>query len=298
MKLCLSIEIQEGLTYEQTLALARAAEDAGFDAALLAEHYAASGGGPDTLAADAWIYLAALARGTERIRLGTLVSPVTFRHPSVLAKLAASLDHLSGGRAELGLGAGWLESEHAAYGFPFPPAAERVDLLEEQLQVIRGLWTQDPFSHPGPVYRLERASFTPKPLQQPHLPLIVGGRPGSKRLPRVAARCADEYVITLPTPEECRAVRVVLGDTCALSAFTYACMGPTAAVVGRRLVRLTAELRPVMRREERWIVGTPDEAAERLRALRDAGVARLFVAAWHEEHRELPELLQAAAAQA
>src|SRR5204862_4540307 len=149
VKLCVSIEIQEGLSYGETLALARAAENAGFDAALLAEHYCASSGAHDRMAADAWAYLAALARETKRIRLGTLVSPVTFRHPSVLAKLAATLDHMSNGRAELGLGAGWLETEHEAYGFPFPSAVERVDLLEEQLEVITGLWTQEPFSHVG-----------------------------------------------------------------------------------------------------------------------------------------------------
>src|SRR5207253_8762191 len=140
------------LSYEQTLALARAAEEAGFDAALLAEHYTASSGAADRFAPDAWVYLAALARETQRIRLGTLVSPVTFRHPSVLAKLAATLDHVSGGRAELGLGAGWLESEHTAYGFSFAAPAERVDLLEEQLQVIEGLWSGKPFSHEGAHY--------------------------------------------------------------------------------------------------------------------------------------------------
>src|SRR5262245_43210792 len=121
MQLCLSIEIQEGLSYDTTLALTRAAEAGGFHASLLAEHYYASSGHLDRMSADAWVFLGALARDTERIRLGTLVSPVTFRHPSVLAKMATSLDQLSGGRAELGIGAGWLAAEHAAYGFPFPP---------------------------------------------------------------------------------------------------------------------------------------------------------------------------------
>src|SRR5882724_11644392 len=119
MKFCLSIEIQEGMSYADTLAMAKAGEAAGFDTALLAEHYYSSSGHYDKMAADAWLFLGALARDTERIRLGTLVSPVTFRHPSVLAKMATSLDHVSNGRAELGIGAGWLVDEHAAYGFPF-----------------------------------------------------------------------------------------------------------------------------------------------------------------------------------
>src|SRR5215204_1363401 len=128
MKFCLSIEIQEGMDYAATLAMARAAEDAGFDAALLAEHYYPSSGNLERMSGEAWVYLGALARDTTRIRLGSLVSPVTFRHPSVLAKMAATLDHMTDGRAELGIGAGWLESEHAAYGFPFAAPAERVDV--------------------------------------------------------------------------------------------------------------------------------------------------------------------------
>src|SRR5438132_7743674 len=156
MKLCLSLEIQEGMTYADSLAMTRAGEELGFDSALLAEHYYPSGqfdryklGLGERMAADAWIYLAGLARETSKIRLGTLVSPVTFRHPVVLAKMAATLDHLSDGRAELGIGAGWLLPEHEAFGFDFPPAPRRVDLLEEQLQVIAGLWNnnQNPFSH-------------------------------------------------------------------------------------------------------------------------------------------------------
>src|SRR5579864_3324261 len=176
MQLCLSIEIQEGLSYQQTLDLTQAAEALGFNSALLAEHYYPSGpldqypGGPGSRqSADAWIYLAGMARETKTIRLGTLVSPVTFRHPVVLAKMAATLDHLSNGRAELGIGAGWLESEHEAYGFAFPEAPKRVDLVEEQLQVINGLFTAEdgPFSHQGNAYRLQEAHFTPKPLQRP-----------------------------------------------------------------------------------------------------------------------------------
>jgi alkanesulfonate monooxygenase SsuD/methylene tetrahydromethanopterin reductase-like flavin-dependent oxidoreductase (luciferase family) len=188
MKFCLSIEIQEGLDYAATLAMTRAAEDAGFDAALIAEHYSPSSGIMERMSAEAWVFLGALARDTTRIRLGSLVSPVTFRPPGVLAKLAATLDHLSNGRAELGIGAGWLEAEHAAYGFDFPPGPRRVDLLEEQLIVINGLWTQDPFSHTGQHYQLKDAHFTPRPVQRPHPPILVGGIATATRLPRIAAR--------------------------------------------------------------------------------------------------------------
>jgi alkanesulfonate monooxygenase SsuD/methylene tetrahydromethanopterin reductase-like flavin-dependent oxidoreductase (luciferase family) len=199
VRLCLSIEIQEGMSYADALAMALAGEALGFQSALLAEHYYPSGvpslysAGPGgVIAADAWIYLAALARETHTIRLGTLVSPVTFRHPVVLAKMAATLDHISNGRAELGIGAGWLESEHQAFGFELPAPARRVDLVEEQLQIITGLWREASFSHSGRVYRLQDAHFTPKPVQQPRPTLIVGGRLTSQRLPRLAARYADE----------------------------------------------------------------------------------------------------------
>ena len=291
MKLGVSIEIQEGLSYGDTLSLAHTAEEHGYDAALLAEHYRASGGAEDRFAADAWVYLAALARDTRRIRLGTLVSPATFRHPSVLAKLAASLDHLSDGRAELGLGAGWLEAEHEAYGFQFASAKERVDLLEEQLQVIGGLWTGEVFSHAGPHYRLQECRFTPMPVQEPHPPLIVGGRPASKRMPRLAARYAQEYVVSLPTPEECESVARVLDGRCRLSVFTYACVAETEAGVDRVLRRTTAGLRPEMQRTERWIVGTQSAASEYLDAMAAAGVSRVFVAVWDEFHHELLQAL-------
>jgi alkanesulfonate monooxygenase SsuD/methylene tetrahydromethanopterin reductase-like flavin-dependent oxidoreductase (luciferase family) len=291
VKLCVSIEIQEGLSYRETLALALAAEEAGFDAALLAEHYCASSGAADPSAPEAWVYLAALARETERIRLGTLVSPVTFRHPSVLAKLAATLDHVSSGRAELGLGAGWLEVEHAAYGFGFPPPARRVDLLEEQLEVITGMWTRDPFSHEGPHYRLRDCSFTPRPVQQPHPTLIVGGRPASRRLPRLAARYAQEYCVAVPTPAECAQVAELLGETCGLSAFTYVCVAERDAEVRRALERLSAGLRPEMLRVDRWIVGTPEAAARQLDDLGRAGVQRAFLAVWDETHQAMLPLV-------
>ena len=301
MKFCLSIEIQEGLDYAATLAFTQAAEAAGFDASLLAEHYYSSSGHFDRLAADAWVFLGALARETDRIRLGTLVSPVTFRHPAVLAKMATTLDHLSGGRAELGIGAGWLAAEHAAYGFPFPPGPARVDLLEEQLQIITGLWSQDPFSHTGPQYLLEECHFTPQPVQRPRLPLLVGGASAAIRLPRLAARYADEYVLGVGTPEQCRAVRERLDRDCAkarrdpsalsLALFAGVCVAETEREVERTLERLQEGARPHMQNRDTWILGTPEQAAARLRELAAAGVGRIMFSVDHPLHREMVTLL-------
>jgi alkanesulfonate monooxygenase SsuD/methylene tetrahydromethanopterin reductase-like flavin-dependent oxidoreductase (luciferase family) len=301
MDFCLSIEIQEGLTYADTLAMTLAGEAAGFSAALLAEHYYPSSGRPDLMAGDAWVFLGGLARETTRIRLGTLVSPVTFRHPAVLAKMAATLDHLSAGRAELGIGAGWLLEEHRAHGFPFGTGPERVDLLEEQLQVITGLWRDDPFSHSGAHYQLAECHFTPRPVQRPRIPILVGGASTATRLPRLAARYADEYVIGTGTPELCRAVRERLDRDCeragraprdlSLALFAGLCVAETEAEVARRLARMMAGARPHMQDTSTWILGTPEHAAARLRELAAAGVDRLMFSVDNDLHREMVPLL-------
>ena len=311
MKLCLSIEIQEGMSYADTLAMTRAGEALGFEAALLAEHYYPSGQ-PDAypggcgarMAADAWMYLAGLARETGRIRLGTLVSPVTFRHPSVLAKMAATLDHLSNGRAELGIGAGWLEPEHVAYGFDFPPPARRVDLVEEQLQVISGLWSEDPFSHDGRAYHLKEAHFTPRPIQQPRPTLIVGGSSAAERLPKLAAKYADEYVINSPSLEQCRAAREKLDRACEtngrdpssvrLSAFVAICVGATRGDVDAAFetyARSNPQYVRMLSSRDNWIVGTPDQAHARLAALGEAGIERSLLSVNCDLHREMLPLL-------
>ena len=311
MKLCLSIEIQEGLSYADTLGMTRDAEELGFDSSLLAEHYYPSGPldhyASQPMSADAWMYLAGLARDTTQIRLGTLVSPVTFRHPVVLAKMAATLDHLSGGRAELGIGAGWLEPEHAAYGFPFPAPARRADLLQEQLQVITGLWSQDPFSHAGAAYTLHEASFTPKPVQQPRPTIIVGGRTTSQRLPKLAARYGDEFVIGQPTPDEARHVRSLLDAACqtnkrdprsvALSAFVPIAVGTRSADVDRHMQSYRTTNPQYVRMMDNlatWLSGTPADVRAQLGALAEAGIARVMVSVNCEMHREmLPLLAQA-----
>jgi len=311
MRLCLSIEIQEGMSYAETLAMTRAGEELGYAAALLAEHYYPSGrpegypgGFGGQVAADAWIYLAGLARETSRIRLGTLVSPVTFRHPSVLAKMAATLDHVSDGRAELGIGAGWLEHEHTAYGFDFPAAGRRVDLVEEQLQVITGLWSQDPFSHAGNAYQLRDAHFTPKPVQQPRPTILVGGSSTAERLPRLAARYADEYVTNLPSLDGVRATRERLDRACEssgrdpatlrLSAFLAICVGSTDREVQQQLAAYQAtnpQYARMLDKRDNWILGTPAQAQAQLTALASAGIDRALLSVNCDQHLDMLPLL-------
>jgi F420-dependent oxidoreductase-like protein len=301
MEFCLSIEIQEGMTYADTLAMTLAGEEAGFQAALLAEHYYPSSGIMDRMSADAWVFLGGLARDTARIRLGSLVSPVTFRHPSVLAKMAATLDHMTAGRAELGIGAGWLESEHAAYGFPFAAPAERVDLMEEQLQVFTGLWKQDPFSFDGTHYQLRDCHFTPAPVQRPHPPILIGGRPTSVRLVRLAAEYGQEFVIALATPAQCREVRDRLDRACekagrdpstlGLAVFAGVCVAATDQEVARRRDQLLEGARPHMRNTDTWIMGTPGPAAEQVRQFEAAGVGRLMFSVENDLHREMVPVL-------
>jgi alkanesulfonate monooxygenase SsuD/methylene tetrahydromethanopterin reductase-like flavin-dependent oxidoreductase (luciferase family) len=311
VKLCLSIEIQEGMSYADTLAMTRAGEALGWDSSLLAEHYYASGpseayagGLGGQVSADAWIYLAGLARETQNIRLGTLVSPVTFRHPSVLAKMAATLDQLSDGRAELGIGAGWLENEHKAYGFDFGAPAERVNLVEEQLQVINGLWSQPSFTHHGRAYHLEGAEFTPKPVQQPRPTIIVGGRTTSQRLAKLAGRYADEFVIGQPTAEDCRAVRARLDAACAsynrdpasvrLSAFVPFCVGQTQAEVERLMDTYRAtnpQYVRMMTNTSTWLMGTPDQVQSQLDTLASNSIDRVMVSVNCDLHRDMLALL-------
>jgi alkanesulfonate monooxygenase SsuD/methylene tetrahydromethanopterin reductase-like flavin-dependent oxidoreductase (luciferase family) len=311
VKLCLSIEIQEGMSYADTLQMTRDAEALGFDSSLLAEHYLPSGVAAqysgDPISADAWIYLAGLARETQRIRLGTLVSPVTFRHPVVLAKMAATLDHLSNGRAELGIGAGWLESEHAAFGFAFPAPPRRADLVEEQLRVINGLWASDPFTFEGQHYALANAHFTPKPVQQPRPTIIVGGRTTSQRLPKLAGRYADEFVIGQPTPEAVRHTRSLLDAACssagrspssvALSAFVPFAVGSSSSEVDARMQdyrRSNPQYVRMMDDTSTWLLGTPDKVRRQLADLEAAGIARVMVSVNCDAHREMLPLLAAA----
>ena len=196
VKLRIFTEPQQGATYEQVLAVAQLTEKLGFDAFFRSDHYLRIGDGPLGVgSSDAWLTLAALARETSRIRLGTLVSPVTFRLPGPLAIQVAQVDAMSGGRVEVGLGAGWYDQEHAAFGIPFPPTGDRFEMLEEQLAILDGTWRTPPgekFSFAGKHYQLAESPALPKPQQQPRPPIILGGW-GTKRTPHLAATYADEF---------------------------------------------------------------------------------------------------------
>lgn len=194
VRVSLMIEGQEGVSWEQWVALARAAEESGLEGLFRSDHYAGLMGEEARGSLDAWTQIAALAAVTERLRLGTMVSPVTFRHPSLLAKAVVTADHVSGGRVELGLGAGWNVREHAAYGFPFPDLPERLELLEEQVEIVVRSWTEEEVSFSGRHYRLDALRAEPKPVQRPRPRLIIGGA-ARPRTARLAARWADEYKI-------------------------------------------------------------------------------------------------------
>ena len=227
---------------------------------------------------DAWGTICALAALTTRIRLGTLVSPATFRHPSILAKLVLTADHVSGGRVTLGIGTGWMQREHEAYGLPFPPIGERMDLLAEQLQVLEAIWAPGASSHDGPQYALAEADRNPKPVQQPHPPVLLGGS-ARPRAAALAARHAAEYNVVYLTPEELaeprarldRACRAVGRDpaTLPLSAMLVTAIGRDRAEAderGARLRALAGDHPPSA------IVGTVEEAAARLREYAAAGL--------------------------
>jgi alkanesulfonate monooxygenase SsuD/methylene tetrahydromethanopterin reductase-like flavin-dependent oxidoreductase (luciferase family) len=201
MRVCLMIEGQESVTWEQWRALANACEEGPIEALFRSDHYLSVMGAEGRGSLDAWTTLGALAAVTTTLRLGALVSPVTFRHPSVLAKSVVTTDHISGGgRIELGMGTGWLEAEHSAYGFPFPPTGERFGLLEEQIEIVRRQWEEGGLDFEGEHYRIRGGNALPKPLSPPNL--IVGGRARPRSL-KLAARWADEYNLVMMTAEEC-----------------------------------------------------------------------------------------------
>jgi F420-dependent oxidoreductase-like protein len=208
------IEGQEDVSWEQWVALARACEESGIETLFRSDHYLSVQGEHGRASLDAWATVNALAAITSRLRLGTLVSPATFRHPSVLAKMVVTADHVSGGRVELGMGAGWLDAEHRAYGFPFAPMRTRMDVLAEQLEIVHRSWKPGPFSVRGEHYEIEDLDALPKPIQQPHPPLLLGGS-GGRRSIALAARWADEYNMPFASPARCREVQEALAEACA-----------------------------------------------------------------------------------
>ena len=295
MRFALMIEPQQGLTYAEQLGLARLADQVGFEAFFRSDHYRSFPGPDDSPTTDAWTVLAGLARDTTRIRLGTLVSPVTFRHPGSLAKVVTTVDEMSGGRVELGVGAGWNEAEHRELGLAFPAIGERADMLEDELAILHGLWEQpDGWSYHGDRIRVEQTSFHPKPVQVPHPPIIVGGE-GSPRSIRLAASYADEYNMSSSSPERCAEAFERLDAECrkigrdpasvTRSAMAGLLIGSDEAELERRvnaqLAMLGADGKDARawldERRPRWIAGTPDQARAMVGSFAEAGVQRIML---------------------
>jgi F420-dependent oxidoreductase-like protein len=287
MQLRIFTEPQQGADYGRLLAVARAAEELGFDAFFRSDHYLKMGNvsglpGPT----DAWITLAGLARETSRIRLGTLMSAATFRYPGPLAVAVAQVDEMSAGRVELGLGTGWFGAEHAAYGLPFPPVGERFDRLEEQLEIITGLWETPEgkaFSFDGSYYALTDSPALPKPAQRPRPPILVGGH-GPRRTPALAARFADEFNIVFVSPERTGAAFGRVRDAChaagrdpaslVYSAGQVVCCGRTGAEVGRRAAAIG---RDVAELEAGGLAGSPGAIVDKLGRFAQAGASRMYL---------------------
>jgi alkanesulfonate monooxygenase SsuD/methylene tetrahydromethanopterin reductase-like flavin-dependent oxidoreductase (luciferase family) len=299
MRVCLMIEGQESVTWEQWRALAKACEEGPIEALFRSDHYLSVMGAEGRGSLDAWTTLGALAAVTTTLRLGALVSPVTFRHPSVLAKSVVTADHISGGgRIELGMGTGWLEAEHIAYGFPFPPTGERFGLLEEQIEIVRRQWEEGGLDFEGEHYRIRGGNALPKPLSPPNL--IVGGRARPRSL-KLAARWADEYNLVMMTAEECaEAVPMIkrAWQDADRSAPVISLM--TSCIVGSDEVDLlerahaVAEIRgddatdpEAYLRKERpnSLVGTVAQVREQLAELEEVGVRRVMLQ--YLPHRDL-----------
>jgi F420-dependent oxidoreductase-like protein len=286
MDLRIFTEPQQGASYDDLLRVAKATEELGFDAFFRSDHYLSMGGDGLPGPTDAWVTLGGLARETSRIRLGALMTAATFRLPGPLAIAVAQVDHMSGGRIEFGLGAGWFEAEHDAYGIPFPSTGERFDRLEEQLAVLTGLWETpdgDTYSYDGRYYELHEAPALPKPMQRPRPPVIVGGI-GARRTPALAARYADEYNVPFhnlqPTRDAyarvraaCEAVERPL-DSMRLSAAQVVCVGSDEAEVRRRAAAIGREVDEV---RENGLAGTPQEVVDKLGTFAEAGATRAYL---------------------
>ena len=304
MRLVIFTEPQQGATYSTLLRVAQTAETAGFDGFFRSDHYLAMSGDGLPGPSDAWTTLAGLAVQTSRIRLGTLVTSATFRLPGPLAIQVAQVDEMSGGRVELGLGSGWFDSEHQAYGIPFPPVSERFDRLTEQLEIIDGLFgtpVGDTFNYDGKHYQLVDSPALPKPTQ-PRLPIIVGGR-GPKRTPALAARFATEFNTPFATVadaeklfEQVRVACAQIGRT-ELPDFSSAaalCVGRDDAEVRRRAGIIGRDVDEL--RTSGAVVGTVDEVVEILGQYRQAGASRMFLQTLDLDDLDQIELVASAVA--
>jgi F420-dependent oxidoreductase-like protein len=293
MRFSLMVEGQQGPTWELWTRIADACERLRFEALFSSDHYFPGEGPGGRGSFDALTILAGLAARTEHLRLGTLVSPVTFRHPSVFAKIVTTIDHLSGGRAEIALGAGWWEEEHRMHGIPFLTWNERFEMLAEQLEIVHGALTQDRFSLESAHYALEDVEFLRKPVQRPRPPIIVGGR-GGPRIAALVARWADEFNTVGGAPEEIRErfadVRRAVADagrdpsSVTTSMMTWFVLGRDDEEFLAKAERARSfgsqetpfdEYLEELRKD--WIVGTPAQAIARLREYQDAGVQRIVL---------------------
>jgi F420-dependent oxidoreductase-like protein len=297
MRYALMTEPQQGLTYDEILALARTAEEAGIEAFFRSDHYASFPGGSGKPTTDAWATLGGLARETSTIRLGVLVSPVTFRLPGNLAKVIQTVDEMSGGRIEAGFGAGWNAEEHAQLGLPFPDITERYDMLTEQMEIIHGLWTQpDGWSFEGEHWQVQgtkrHGELARGGRRHPHI--LFGGK-GGPRLAALVARFGDEFNLNSASPDDAAPAYARIRSACqevgrdpdevVYSAMTGVLVAETDADLRTRVADLLAAIGQsgsdgeawLRERRGRWVMGTPDEAHERVRALEASGTQRVML---------------------
>jgi F420-dependent oxidoreductase-like protein len=281
------VEPQQGATYGDQLAVARAAEALGYSAFFRSDHYLSMSGDGLPGPTDSWVTLAGIARETSTIRLGTMVASATFRHPGPLAISVAQVDEMSGGRVELGLGAGWFEAEHQAYAIPFPPLGERFDRLTEQLDILTGMWTTplgETFDYAGERYTVVDSPALPKPAQSPHPPIVIGGG-GAKRTPALAAKFATEFNLSFApldtlTTQYGRVAAAVADAGRAPDSLTYSaafvvCAGRDDGVVARRADAIGREVDEL--RSNSPLAGTPAEIVDRIGPFADAGVQRVYL---------------------
>jgi F420-dependent oxidoreductase-like protein len=304
MRFALMIEPQQGLSYDEQLAIVRRAEKVGFESFFRSDHYQSFPGPSGEPTTDAWAVLAGLARETSTIGLGTLVSPVTFRPVGNLAKVVTTVDEMSGGRVEFGLGAGWNDEEHAQLGLPFPEIKERADIMEEHFAVLHGLWGEpDGWSFQGEHVTIQNAQFHPKPVARPGRPtfpngasrprLLAGGE-GSPRSMRIAARYADEFNLSSSSPDTARTKFAELRAACEAIGRDPATMGRSVmagVLIGRSDAEVETRKAALLAafgneeggeawfttRERRWVIGTPDRARAMVARFADAGAERLML---------------------
>ncbi|OBJ83646.1 LLM class F420-dependent oxidoreductase [Mycobacterium asiaticum] len=280
------VEPQQGASYTDQLAVAQTAERLGYAAFFRSDHYLAMSGDGLPGPTDSWVTLGAIARETSQIRLGTLVTSATFRYPGPLAVAVAQVDEMSGGRVEFGLGSGWFEAEHQAYGIPFPSVRERFDRLTEQLAIITGLWTTPPgetFDYSGAHYTLAGSPALPKPVQTPHPPIVIGGT-GAKRTPELAAAYAAEFNVAFVSMEvaEKQFQRVAdaldaagrAPDSIVYSCAFVLCAGRDDAEVARRASVIGREVDEM--RSNSPLVGTPAEIVDKLGPWVELGTQRVY----------------------